>query len=48
MTLRVVGLDSGAANCAGRNDPDVAGCVLFHRWITGRIGLAPDVVTLSG
>ncbi|WP_030437713.1 hypothetical protein [Actinoplanes subtropicus] len=47
-TVEVVGLDTGAPNCAGRNDPDVAGCVLFHRQITGAAGLAPEVVTLIG
>ncbi|MCU7730474.1 PQQ-like beta-propeller repeat protein [Actinoplanes sp. KI2] len=47
-TVELVGLDTGAPNCAGRNDPDLAGCVLFHRLITGKAGLAPDVVTLTG
>jgi hypothetical protein len=47
-SVEVVGLDTGALNCAGRNDPELAGCVLFHRRITGRTGLTPDVVTLAG
>jgi len=47
-TVEVVGLDTGAPNCAGHNDPDLAGCVLFQRQITGQAGLAPEVVTLTG